>query len=164
VIDQQPYASLLELKLFLDQAREFKLNYYVAEKRFQQSDALWQTLSTKALDWLEDQFDRDRNRLNQAEKSFFASWYQSREYHQLEGQLHQLIENSRKLLLKTYKRPPSLREVEKAVRLTARSSQLAGLLSTSHDEARAWLAQGRRLPIGVNARLRAGFMKSARRR
>lgn len=144
---QSPDALLEELKGLLSRAQGFKTRYDDALRRFQQSSSVWRVISGKVLDYIEEGFDLERSRLDQAEQAFFTAWEQSPQYRQIVADLGVLIGSARDALARVYRSPPSLREVHRAVRPQTKASRLASVLAIAVDELAAWMKLGKKLPI-----------------
>jgi hypothetical protein len=149
---EQSNQTLLELKLLLQRAQEFPGLYYAAEQAFRQGNAIWSVISGTALDYLEDRFDLDRERLSGVEQSFVTDWQRSPKYRELEAGLAGLVEESRALLSKCFKRSPSLRLVYQASRLTTKATRLLGVLIVAASEVQSWINSGKQLPVGRSSR------------
>lgn len=154
-------AGNVDLANLLESARGFKLRYDRGIRSFQQSSNVWQVISAKFLDYLESELDLDRTKLDRAEKSFYAAWQESPQYHELESSLQALILQSKLCLARTFHRPPSMKPVYGAVRLTTKASRLSTLLEVSIQDVDSWLRSGRGLPVG---RLRTSHPKNGRKR
>lgn len=142
-----PTNILQELRNLLDNVRRFGARYERERQKFQQSNAFWQVLSGKVLDYVEDEFELDRERLDTAERTFFTAWHQSPQFFALETEVTESIGQANRILSQVFRRAPSMREVHTAVRLTTRMSRLAAILAQSVDAAEAWVRSGKSLPV-----------------
>lgn len=145
--DPESILFLSEMSVLLNSARGFPASYDAKLRSFRQSNALWRVVSGAVLDYLEGELDLDRNRLNEAEKSFYSAWVQSPPFHELESQLAGLIDASTLAFIKAFRRPPSLREVHVAVNLPTKAKRLAGILAMAIATGNAWVAAGKGLPV-----------------
>jgi hypothetical protein len=151
---------LIELSNLLTEARGFKARYDNQLKTFQRSNAVWRVISGAFIDYLENEYDLDRSRLNEAERTFYSAWVQSPQYHQLELQLDTLIDRSAQVLARAFRKTLSLREVHSAVKLTTKATRLAAIIASSLSTAQAWVATGKKLPVRRTPRTKVGTRKA----
>jgi hypothetical protein len=145
-----PSAELLDhLKGFRTELRALRSRHDGAARSFEVNSGLGAVLVDWGLRWAEDQWDIPTSTVHQEAQRLRQSWTESKPYRDLLDEFERFLDRVRTELAPKFRRALPLSPVYKAVNVVTKIRQLDAVLATLEDRTRAWIALGRRPPVGT---------------
>ncbi len=130
---------------------------------FERNSGVGAILVNLGLHWAEDAFDTPTAEARAEASRLRSKWTESKQYHGLVLDFDMVVYRVKEQLSPMFRRSLPFGSVYHATTLVTKIRHLDATLSILDDRARAWIASGRRLPVGVarsNKSRKSGPIKS----
>lgn len=145
-----PSTDLLALLTgFRLELRALRSRHDESARSFEVDSGIGAVLVDWGLQWAEDQLDIPTSTARDEAQRLRLDWTESKQYRDLVGDFDRVLDRVRVELSPKFRRTLPLAGVYHATYLATKIGQLETTLSILEDRARAWIASGKKLPVGV---------------